>query len=189
MTNNLSDFITRNFPFNKEGVEDFLNSFSEEVFSKGSIILKPNTVDHKLKYIQSGYIREFYATDSKDININFFNEAQFATDFNSFISNTPTLKWQQCLTDVTMLTIEKNKFEQLLNKYECVHSAVQLSFQRILNHKESEEHNKATKSTQERYKEIQKEKPEWLKNIAQYHIASYLSITPESLSRIRNNIS
>lgn len=188
MKEELSNFLKRNFPFNTDGIQEFLDSFSIENFSKGSIILQPNSIDRKLKFIKSGYIREYYATDEKEININFYNDSQFATDLTSFTSNTKTNKWQQCLTDVVMLTLPKKKFEEILTQYECAHSAIQISFQRLLSQKESLEHDRATKTTKELYEEIRTKKPEWLNNIAQYHIASYLNITPESLSRLRKNI-
>lgn len=189
MKDGLSNFLSRNFPFNKNGIDEFIDSFEIEYYTKGATILKPNTIERKLKYIQSGYIREYYATDIKEVNIDFYGDGQFAIDFSSFYSDLPTNKWHQCITDVELLTISKSKFQGILSKYDCAKSAIQLSFQKLLHHNESKEHAKMTKSTLELYQEIQHSKPNWLNNIPQYHIASYLNITPESLSRLRKRIS
>ena len=51
------------------------------------------------------------------------------------------------------------------------------------------EFNRVTKTPDELYKELFIYKPEWLQLIPQYHIASYLNITPETLSRIRKRTS
>lgn len=185
----LANFLSRNFPFSKDGIDEFLDSFQLEYFAKGTIILQPNSIERKLKYVESGYIREYYATDTKEINTNFYNSSQFALDFNSFFSGKPTNKWHQCITEVELLTISKNDFQRILGKYDCAQSAIQLSFQRLLSQKDTKEHARITKSTLELYKEIQNQKPHWLNNIPQYHIASYLNITPESLSRLRKTIS
>ena len=64
-----------------------------------------------------------------------------------------------------------------------------LSFQKLLKHKELLEYNRITKTPEELYKELFIYKPSWLEKIPQYHIASYLNISPETLSRIRKRIS
>lgn len=186
--NKLFQFFSKNFPFNKNGLNELIHSFEEELYKKGDIILQAESVEKKLKFITTGFIREYYTTDAKDVNINFYEENEFATDFNSFFENKKTEKWQQCLTDVTVLTISRSKLDEFLKKYNCANSIIQQTFQKMLNKKESIEYKKITKSTEEQYKDIQSKKPNWLKHIPQYHIASYLNITPETLSRIRKRI-
>jgi hypothetical protein len=44
-------------------------------------------------------------------------------------------------------------------------------------------------TAEENYNELIQDKPNWLQQIPQYHIASYLGVTPETLSRIRRRIS
>ena len=55
--------------------------------------------------------------------------------------------------------------------------------------KENDEFNHFVNTAEELYLDIMKTKPNWLLHIHQYHIASYLGITPETLSRIRKRIS
>jgi hypothetical protein len=66
---------------------------------------------------------------------------------------------------------------------------VESSFHKLLKQKEMLEYNRITKTPDELYKELLIYKQEWLQSIPQYHIASYLNITPETLSRIRKRIS
>lgn len=186
--NKIFQFFAKNFPFNKEGLNELINSFEEESYEKGDILLRPDSVERKLKFIKNGFIREFYTTNTKEVNINFYEPDEFATDFSSFFESKKTEKWQQCLTNVSVLTISKNRLDELLVKYSCARSIIQTTFQKILSQKEAIEHKKITKSTEEQYKEIQLKKPNWLKHIPQYHVASYLNVTPETLSRIRKRI-
>lgn len=186
--NKIFQFFSKNFPFNKEGLDDLITSFEEEIYEKGDIILRPESIETKLKFIQSGFIREYYMTETREANINFYEESEFATDFNSFFENKKTKKWQQCLTNAIILTISKNRFNELLIKYSCGSSIIQTTFQKILRQKDVIEYSKLTKSTEDLYKDIQLKKPNWIKSIPQYHIASYLNVTPETLSRIRKRI-
>lgn len=191
MTNEktLYEFFAKNFPFNKDGLEELIESFEERHYQKGEIILKPKSIEKYLKFIKSGFVREYYTTDEKDVNINFYEANEFGTDLISFFNDTQTKKWQQCLTEVKSLIITKTKLNDLLEKYSCSNSIIQTTFQNVLGKKESHERKKITKSTDERYRELLIKKPNWLKHIPQYHIASYLNITPETLSRIRNRTS
>ncbi len=191
MTNfsEISKFFETEFPLNKDGLKELFSLFKTENFEKGNVILKSDSVERQLRFLNNGIIREYYATEEKDININFYTRPQFITDLLTFKNNSTTKKNQDCLTQVELLVVDKHKFIELLNKYQCGKSFVDLSFQKLLKQKELLEYNRVTKNSDELYKELLIYKPEWLQVIPQYHIASYLNVTPETLSRIRKRIS
>ena len=134
-------------------------------------------------------IREFYRAEIKEININFYTSPQFITDLSSFIHHTPSNKNQESLSEVQILAIGKEKFVHLLDKYSCGKSFIEQMFQNILRNKEVFEYNRMTKEPEALYNELLIYRPNWLQEIPQYHIASYLGITPETLSRIRKRLS
>lgn len=186
--NQIETFFSKHFPFNKEGLDELLNSFEDDLLKKGQIILQPDQVEHKLRFITSGYVREYYLTHSKEVNINFYGQQEFSTDIYSFYSSTKTKKWQECISNVKSKTLSKTKFDELLKKYSCGHSIVSKSMEKLIKQKNNIEFNRTTKETKELYRDIVNQKPAWLKHIPQYHIASYLNVTPETLSRIRKRI-
>ena len=188
-TEKLAVFFSTDFPLNREGVEELLSSFESKFFPKNSLLLKAGEVEKQLRFLETGTIREFYTTADKEININFYTFPQFITDFSSFNNLTKTKKYQECLTDVGLKVLDKSVFLALLEKYQCGRSFIDLTFQRLLEKKELFEYNRITKTPEELYQGILDNQPEWLQNIPQYHIASYLGITPETLSRIRRRIS
>jgi len=185
----IAKFFETEYPLNQEGLKELLSLFKVRVYKKGSLILKANEEEKQLRFLNRGIVREYYATAEKETNINFFTEPQFLTDLTSFIQDTKTKKYQESLSDVELLSINKSEFRALLQKYECGKSFIDLSFQKLLRHKELLEYNRLTKTPDELYKELFIYKTNWLEKIPQYHIASYLGITPETLSRIRKRIS
>lgn len=187
--NEISKFFETEYPLNKEGLEELLALFQTKTLTKGTQLLNGNQEEKQLRFLNAGVIREYYATPEKETNINFFTRPQFITDLSSFINNSITKKHQESLTEVELLYIDKQAFRDLLSKYECGKSFIDLSFQKLLKHKELLEYNRITKTADELYKEMLIYKPNWLEKIPQYHIASYLNITPETLSRIRKRIS
>lgn len=187
-TDNLSLFFNNEFPLNKEGLEDFVNNFVFKSYKKGEIILKNGNVENELRFLDQGVIREYYATKDKEKNIYFYTNPGFVTDFASFVHSTVTKKYIECLTDVNLRVLSKDKYLTLFNKYSCGKLFVENIFQRIVVNKETEEFNHFVNSAEELYLDIMKTKPDWLVKIPQYHIASYLGISPETLSRIRKKI-
>ncbi len=188
-TDKLSLFFSNEFPFNKEGLAEFVNTFVKKSFKKGEIILKNEYTENELRFLDKGIIREYYATNDKEKNINFYTDLGFITDFSSFTNSITTKKCQECLTDVDLRVLSKEKFLNFTNQYNCGKLFIETIFQRIVVNKENEEFNHFVKTAEELYLDIMKTKPNWLLHIPQYHIASYLGITPETLSRIRKRIS
>lgn len=185
----ITSFFETEYPLNQEGLRELLTLFKKEVIAKDTIILKADSEEKQLRFLNYGVIREYYATTKKETNINFYTKPQFITDLSSFNNDLKTKKNQESLTEIELLSVDKNAFRALLKKYECGKSFIDLSFQKLLKHKELLEYNRVTKTADELYKELFIYKPDWLEKIPQYHIASYLNISPETLSRIRKRIS
>jgi CRP-like cAMP-binding protein len=188
-TDKLFLFFSNEFPFNKEGLAEFVNTFVKKSYKKGSVILENGKTENELRFLDNGIIREYYATNDKEKNINFYTEPIFITDFSSFTNSTSTKKYQEALSDVDLRVLSKDKFLEFTNQYNCGKLFIETIFQRIVVDKENEEFNHFVNTAEALYLDIMKTKPNWLLHIPQYHIASYLGITPETLSRIRKRIS
>ncbi|MDC7998386.1 Crp/Fnr family transcriptional regulator [Gilvibacter sediminis] len=185
----ISSFFETEYPLNKDGLKELLDLFSVKRFKRNSKILISNTEEKQLRFLNQGIVREFYTSKDRETNINFYTEPQFITDLSSFIYDLTTKKYQEALTDIELLVIDKNSFRQILKKYECGKSFIDLSFQKLLKQKELFEYNRVTKSPEELYNDLLIYKQNWLLTIPQYHLASFLNITPETLSRIRKRVS
>lgn len=185
----ISKFFETEFPLNQHGLDELFSLFKIEKHAKGTVLLQENSKEKKLRFLNNGIVREYYANEDKEININFYVNPQFISDLLTFSQNTATKKNQETLTSVEILSIERQLFFDLLEKYQCGKTFVDSSFQKLLKQKERLEFNRTTKSPEELYNELFIYKPEWIQNIPQYHLASYLNITPETLSRIKKRIS
>lgn len=181
-------FFSKEFPFNKEGLEEFINSFIVKSYKKGEIILESGNIENELRFLEQGIVREYYRTDFKEKNLNFYTNSGFITDFSSFTNNLISNKNQDCLTNVELKVMSREKFLQFIKKYTCGRLFIETIFQRIVINNENDKYTHFSKTPEELYIDIVKNKPNWLLQIPQYHIASYLGITPETLSRIRQRI-
>jgi CRP-like cAMP-binding protein len=188
-TDKLSLFFSNEFPFNKEGLAEFVKTFVKKTYKKGKVILENGNTENELRFLDKGIIREYYSINDKEKNINFYTDPIFITDFSSFTNFITTKKYQEALTDVDLRVLSKEKFLEFTNQYNCGKLFLETIFQRIVVNKENEEFNHFVNTAEGLYLDIMKTKPNWLQHIPQYHIASYLGITPETLSRIRKRIS
>lgn len=190
ITKNITAFFEKHYPeYSHEGLDELCSAFTSRKIPKDTILLRESTTDDKLRFLNKGIVREYYLDEAKERNINFYLQPNFITDFSSFMNTRRTRKNQATLTDVELFELDREPFLEMLNSYECAQNMMDEIFQRLLKAREQFEYNRMTKSPEELYRELRIYKPDWLQNIPQYHIASYLGITPETLSRIRRRIS
>ena len=101
-------FFDTDFPLHKEGVEELIESFKVKEIPKNRPLLNENDYETTLRFINKGVVREFYRTDKKEININFYTSPQFITDFSSFMGGSKTNKNQESLSPVQILELGNN---------------------------------------------------------------------------------
>jgi len=170
----------------KENWHKFKDIFIEKKINSKKILLNEGEISNYIYFIKKGCLREWFNKDGKDITFQFFFDGQPVASIDSFINNKPSLFTIESIEPSIITIIKKVDFEELLNTYPDFktgfHNFIlerfgvygQLFLSRIKD------------SPQERYEELIKNQPEIIKRIPQHYIASYLGVTPISLSRIRN---
>lgn len=86
----ISTFFETEYPLNKAGLLELLSLFKIETYKKGTQLLKAYSIENKLRFLNKGVIREYYANSEKETNINFYTNPQFITDLSSFNNDLST---------------------------------------------------------------------------------------------------
>jgi len=168
---------------NGANLQDF---FVEREIASKTILLHEGEIANTMHFIQKGCLRIWFNKDGKDITFQFFFEGQGVASIDSFLSNQPSMFTIESIEPSIVYSISKDKFEQLLLLYPDFKGNLQdFMFHRFKNYAYLFL-SRIKDSPKERYEDLINNHPEIIKRIPQHYIASYLGITPISLSRIRN---
>ena len=159
-----------------------------EEIPKKTILWKIGDHVKKTRFVVKGCFRYFNINENgHECTTHFAMEDYWIGDFNSIINDEPARQNIQSLEDAMVICIDRNDFKRLME--EC------LSFSKFTYIKRSRAYDASiqrvaelNESAEVRYQHLIKKHPEALLRIPLYHIASYLGITPESLSRLRKKM-
>jgi CRP-like cAMP-binding protein len=174
--------------FPKEEVAQILEHFELKNFQKKTTLLKSGAVATDLYLVLKGCMRMYYDKQGVDISACFFTEHMFAGAYDSFSSRRPSRYYVETVEDCQVLVINHARLQTLLSTYPKMHAFVLkiLEERFVILHEWFSSHILDT--PEERYLNLLTQRPDLLNRIPQHQIATFLGITPVSLSRIRNRV-
>ncbi|WP_431200417.1 Crp/Fnr family transcriptional regulator [Mucilaginibacter sp. P19] len=192
----LIEFINRDLQLDEYTINLISDNCKELTFAKGDIILKQGEVSKYAYFIVSGEGRSFYTdfTGKTTTWLFHFNNASsniknlFMVDYKSFLTGKPGTLGIETLSEVKAVRLSYKQVRLLLK-----HSPSYEKWTRLLNEKVfivayNRVFTLLTMNATQRYEKLLAEEPYLLILFSNYYIASYLNITPQSLSRIRKNL-
>lgn len=162
------------------------NSLVKE-YPKGTILLKEGELAKRCYFVLDGCLRTYYLVDGEEKNTAFYSEKNSITPV-SYIKGTPSEYYISCLEDCILSVGTGEKTREILDKLPHLESVIgKISIDLLANNRITSDDFKKL-SPEEHYLNLLKTKPDLCSRVPQYHLASYLGIKPESLSRIRKRI-
>ncbi len=184
--NNLKIYLETLIPFTEREMEVFISLFSKIQLKKKDYFAKEGEYSSQLAFISNGIMRAFFRNKSgKEYNKTFFTASSFVAAYSSITTKQKNLINIQCLTDCTLLVADFRQLTALYSNYPKFESLARTIAEYKFAIKEKREIELVTLDATERYSIFKKEHPDLENLINQYHIASYLGVTPTQLSRIR----
>ena len=138
-------------------------------------------------FIVSGLVRLYYITpEGKDVNKGFYSEGHIIGSLSGLILDEPSRFGIETIDPCVLVEIDLSRFHKLMAECEGWANMFHYSCQRMLIRNERREAELLTLSAKERYLQFCKNFSCEMARIPQYHIASYLGVTPVALSRYKN---
>jgi CRP/FNR family transcriptional regulator len=189
---NLDNFkiqIRKITDFSEDECLMFIPYLNRRTLLKGEYLLKEKETVNEIAFIEKGVLRLYYlSNDGKEVNSHFFLSNDYAVPYLDFLKNRPSRYYIQALEECELLTFNAESLQIAYDNSknwerfgriiaESVYASATNRFESFL-----------FLSAKERYLQMLNDYPRFIQEIPLYHLASYLGIERESLSRIRKDI-
>ncbi len=185
---------------NQISPEEVFNSLSQEEqqavlairstkeYPKGTLLLSEGDRIHQSLYVLEGCVRKFKLVDGEDKTSFFYVEEQ--SIMLPPVHDLPVYsKFNlECLEDSKILMVSIEKEREFSARFPRFERMCRLETEKSLVEFQDFFAKFISSSPTERYQDLVENNPELLARVPQYHLASYLGVTPESLSRIRKRL-
>ena len=184
------DLFVGTLKFTEEEFERMLSHFKLELIPRNFFYLKAGNISKQKAYINKGSTRTFTVDAKGHEHILFFSfEDWWIADFESYYTQQPAKQYIQAMEDCELLCIPKcdlDKLEEQIPKLKVLfeEKKQKMIFATMTNLSEVK-----SLTAEERYLNLVKKHPHIFQRIPLQHIASYLDIEPQSLSRLRSRLS
>lgn len=163
--------------------------FTEKRIKKGDTFLAEGQVCKQVGFIVKGLMRYYINHDGEDKTYSFAQENNFVCNNESFIPQIPSTKIIQALEDCEILVISYDDLQSFYQSIKQGERFGRLIIEQVFIQTLQDLSSLYTDSPEHRYKKFIEEHPDLQQRISQYHIASYIGVKAQSLSRIRKRIS
>lgn len=184
--NNLYSSIKEISAFSEKNWKILTTCLTITKLSRGEFLLKAGDFCDLVFFIHKGYCRLFQDNDGKEVNLNFHFENEFITNIKSYTKKERSEYSIQACENMVVVQIEKNKLMEQAYKSSLEFEIFGRKVLELLMMKQDEHLNLFKLYTPlQRYEYIEKNRSEILRRVPLSHIASYLGVTRETLTRIR----
>ncbi|MDP9957549.1 CRP-like cAMP-binding protein [Epilithonimonas hungarica] len=180
--------LSKNIPIDDKHWEEFTRKNIRTEYKKKDIILKVGEVENYLSFVETGTARLFFEKENKDLTIRFVFNYQYLTAYDSFTQRTPSRCHVEALTDMVVWRVHYDDLQELYRTHTVGNLIGRLTVEALYVEKLNREFSFLSDTAEERYLKLMKEQPDLFQKIPLKHIASYMGITPQALSRIRKRI-
>ena len=181
----MKEIIQSLLEFSDESYHLLMDIATEKNVNKNELIFYPDIPTNKILFLKKGLLRGYKIIDGKDYTHHFYFENWFATDFSSFLNEKPSQIFIESIEKTNYYEFKKT---QLLNLYNTSHQLERLG--RIIAEKAYLTTVEKMADLQildlnKRYKALIQRNPILFQKVSQKHIASYLGVSEQSLSRVK----
>lgn len=187
MTTELKIFLRNYLRLIPEGLDVIAGKFKSRHLDKNDFLLREGDTCKDLVFVQSGCIRLYYIKDDVEISVWFAFEHSSAIEIYSFISEKPSEYFLQAIEDTEILYLPKSALNKLYHRYPPMQEMMRNFWEDVILNLIERFTALQKDSAEKRYKDLLN-KPTYLQKIPQKYLASFIGVTPTSLSRIRKNI-
>lgn len=176
---NPQEFIQRYFEWSKTQPDQI-------TIPRNEYISKAGQIEHYLYLVTDGAIRAIYISKEEEFTVRFGYKGSVIASLDSFITGKPSQFYLQAIRKTTVIRLERKSYLEFIKSSPEIAEVHMELMNDLLNSMLDREIDLLTSSPLERYNRIIERSPQVFQEVPMKYIASYLRMTPETLSRLRN---
>ena len=187
MENELFDYLAQYMPLTDAEKQVIMDLKLVKKLKKGTVLLSEGQTSTESYFVLKGCIRSYYVVDGEEKTTDIFVEMEAFTPI-CVINKKPSQHFVACVEDCLLL-VSKQEMEANVNaQFPRFETLCRVLSEELLAKKRSSLDDFKTTSPELRYQKLTETRPDLIQRIPQHQLASYLGITPQSLSRIRKRM-
>ncbi|USB33215.1 Crp/Fnr family transcriptional regulator [Paenibacillus sp. YPG26] len=185
----LYKYMSRWTSLNDEDQQAIVDEISIEEFKKGTDLIAQGDVPTKCYFILKGCVRQYaIQEDGREITSNFYTEEQAIAIFNHHKPDKSSDYTFTCTEDSVMVVGDLDTEKDMYNKHPQLESMTRRMIEESFSQVQEEFALFIASSPEERFRTLLMKRPSLIDRVPQHQLASYLGVTPESISRIKKRI-
>lgn len=174
---------------NKNEIESLKPFFTEKKLRKKELLLKQGEICRNLAFVSTGILKSYISDEKGHERSNFFAfQGWWISDFNSFINQEKSALNIDAIEDSEILLISYDDYERLTLEIPVMDRYFRILYQNSLVTKDRRLMISNKSTAEEKYLSLVRSNPDMFQRIPHTLIASYLGLSPETVSRIRKRI-
>lgn len=184
MKNILFDFLANYISLSEEEKEALVSLDIFRAFKKGTVLLKEGQVSSDGYFVLKGCLRTFYVVDGNEKTTAFYTEMEGLTP-HCVLTKQPSEYYIACVEDSILTVSDPSMEEVIFEKFPRFETLCRILSEELLAKAQLSLDQFKTFSPEERYVNLVEKRPDLLQRVPQHQLASFIGITPQSLSRLR----
>lgn len=180
---NLQKLVT-----SREELDTILELFPVRTFRKGTILLKAGEIARESYYNLKGLVRQYSLMNGEERSTFFYSEGHNISSMTSIRQAKPSRYFLSCVEDTTLTIMSRQNEMEFYKRFPHYIEMCRDASEEELGNYQDMMATYITSKPEERYQNLMQNRPELLERVPLYQLASFLGVTPESLSRIRKRI-
>ncbi|WP_298486752.1 Crp/Fnr family transcriptional regulator [uncultured Maribacter sp.] len=172
----------------EQEIEYLKDAITKKEYHKNEIIFSEGKIANEIYFVNKGCVRLFYNVDGKDKTAFFYSAEQYICAGESYTYNIPAAENYQAISQTEIFILTKSKIEKLLKQVPKMEVIARIATENELITCQKLIACFITKSPEERYLDLLNTQRELFQQVPQQYIASYLGVSPETLSRIKKRV-
>ncbi|MCB9035767.1 MAG: Crp/Fnr family transcriptional regulator [Lewinellaceae bacterium] len=184
----MTAFLNAIHPLDTETAEEYSACWHPVSGVKKEILTWEGETEKYIYFVEEGFQRSYYIKDAREYVMAFTYPPSFSGIVESFLTQTPSRYFLECITDSRLLRIAHTDHQKMMNKHRSLETLFRKAAEAVLTGVAERQYELLALSMEERFRAFTQRSAHLLNKVPHKHIASYLRIDPSNFSKLLSKI-